>query len=159
MDEFITMIYKIDVGENKYEVEIDAIKDGVAMVTVNGTPYEVNIENFREMMGLAAPTSPAPTIPAAAEPPVAPRTPLRPAAKAPTPTAAGLGVVASPIPGLVAEIKVRAGDRVEVGQIVAVIEAMKMLNNIQAKVSGTVREVRVGPGVEVAMDEVLLVID
>jgi biotin carboxyl carrier protein len=158
MDEIITMNYKIAIGENKYEVEIDAIKDGVAMVTVNGTPYEVNIENFLEVRGGGVPTPRSPIIPSPSAPSVAQVNPTRPPAP-PAPPASGLCVVAAPIPGLVAEIKVCAGDRVAVGQVVAVIEAMKMLNNIQAKVSGTVREVRVGQGVEVSMDDIILIID
>jgi biotin carboxyl carrier protein len=151
--------YKIAVGENKYEVEIGAIQNGVAMVTVNTAPYEVKIENFREVVSGGAASARVATTPSSSERPVAPITPARPEAPPPAPPAAGLCVVMAPIPGLVDEIKVCVGDRVAAGQVVAIIEAMKMLNNITAQVAGTVREVRVGKGVEVSTDDVLLIID
>jgi biotin carboxyl carrier protein len=97
------------------------------------------------------------TIPASSEHPVTRTNPARPEAPPPAAPAAGLGVVVAPIPGLVAEIKVSAGDRVAAGQIVAVIEARKMLNNITTQGSGTVREVRVRKGVEVSTDDILLI--
>jgi len=60
--------------------------------------------------------------------------------------------------GTIVRVDVAVGDRVELGQTVCVLEAMKMENNIAADVTGTVGEVRVGPGDSVGAGDVLMVI-
>jgi acetyl-CoA/propionyl-CoA carboxylase biotin carboxyl carrier protein len=60
--------------------------------------------------------------------------------------------------GTIVRVNVAVGDQVEVGQTVCVLEAMKMENNIAADVTGTVSEVRVGPGDSVGAGDVLAVI-
>ena len=54
--------------------------------------------------------------------------------------------ILAPIPGLILEVKVKVGDAVNAGQIVAVLEAMKMENSLITHVSGTVKEIRVEKG-------------
>jgi biotin carboxyl carrier protein len=156
------MKYHISVGENKYDIEIGAIRDGVAMVTVNMSPYEVKIENFGEVASgttcAPAPQPAASAAPAASEPPVTQIFSQLPEAPPAAVPAGGVCMVVAPIPGLVVEVKVNPGSRVLAGQAVAVIEAMKMLNSITSQMSGTVREVRVKPGTEVSTDDVLMVI-
>ncbi|MCB1183980.1 biotin/lipoyl-binding protein [bacterium] len=72
---------------------------------------------------------------------------------------AGSGTIAADIPGLVVEIKVALGDRVNLGDPVIVVEAMKMQNELTAAVSGTVREIPVGAGQSVNPGDVLVVIE
>jgi len=66
--------------------------------------------------------------------------------------------VVAPIPGLILQIKVKVGDAVSAGQVVAVLEAMKMENNISSHISGTVTAVRAAEGSNVTTGDVIMVI-
>jgi biotin carboxyl carrier protein len=131
--------YKFKINGNDYEVMVNSVEGNTADVTVNGTGYKVEMENAP-----AAPAAPAAapkSEPAAAPAPVA-AAPAAPAAKA-----AGEGqTVTSPLPGVIIEVSVKEGQAVKAGQKVAVIEAMKMENEIQAPADGTVTAVLVGKG-------------
>ncbi|MCC8097411.1 MAG: biotin/lipoyl-binding protein [Eubacterium sp.] len=123
-------------------------------VTVNGTPYEVTVE---ETNGNSAPAA-VPTAPAA---PVAPTAPVQTAAPAPTPApaAAASGTpVKAPMPGTILDVKVAAGDSVAENQVVVILEAMKMENEIVTPVSGTVSSVAVSKGQSVNTDDVLITV-
>lgn len=93
----------------------------------------------------------APAAPAAAPAPVA--APAAPAAKAPVATASS---VTSPLPGTVSKVLVKVGDAVKSGQTVAVVEAMKMQNDIVAESDGTVKAVCVSEGSQVQGGDVLV---
>lgn len=129
--------YKFKIGGNAYEVTVGSIADGKADVTVNGKAYSVDIEDF------AGPAPAMPAAPAAASAPQA-----APAAPAATkPAAGGPGKkITSPLPGVIIEVSVKEGDSVKAGQKVAVIEAMKMENEIQAESDGTVLKIHVSKG-------------
>ena len=71
----------------------------------------------------------------------------------------GDGVIAAPMQGTIIKLLVEAGDTVEAGQAVVVLEAMKMENHINAETSGTVKEIRVAEGDTVGTGDVLLVIE
>ena len=75
-----------------------------------------------------------------------------------TPAAAGDGTVVAPMQGTIAQLLVAPGDRIAVGEVVCVLEAMKMENPILAPVAGTVAEVRVAPGDGVGPGDVVAVI-
>lgn len=66
------------------------------------------------------------------------------------------GSITAPFPGVVAEVRVESGDVVESGQVLAVLEAMKMLHPLTAHAAGTVADVRVVPGDSVASDQILI---
>ena len=72
------------------------------------------------------------------------------------PAASGDGMVRAPIPGLILEVSVRVGEKVQQGQVVAVMEAMKMENNLTAHRSGEVKEILVQKGSEVATGDSIL---
>ena len=104
---------------------------------MNGTPYQVELENAPA----AAPVQAAPAVSAAPAPVAA-----APAA-APAPQPAGAGkAVTSPLPGVIIALKVNVGDTVKPGQVVAVLEAMKMENDIEAEFGGTVTAINVAKG-------------
>jgi acetyl-CoA/propionyl-CoA/long-chain acyl-CoA carboxylase, biotin carboxylase, biotin carboxyl carrier protein len=84
--------------------------------------------------------------------------PARPAATGDA-GAAGSGTVAAPMQGTIVKTLVSVGDKVEAGQAVVVLEAMKMENHVNAERAGTVSEVRVSPGDTVGTGDVLVVID
>ncbi|WP_373499781.1 biotin/lipoyl-containing protein, partial [Desulfococcus sp.] len=91
--------------------------------------------------------------------PKAPSAAPKAAVAAPRPVSAvGTGTVAAPIPGLILKINVAVGDTVTAGQTVAIMEAMKMENNLTCAVSGVVQEIRVQKGSEVATGDVIMII-
>ena len=114
-------------------------------ITVNGTAYEVEVEEKGGAVA-AAPRAAAPAPRAAAPAPKAAPAPApAPAAK---PVAAGAATVTAPMPGKVLEVKCKAGDAVKSGQVLLILEAMKMQNEIMAPADGTIADVRVSvPGV------------
>ena len=129
--------YKFKIGGNDYEVEIGKIEGKTADVTVNGVSYQVEMENAP-----AAPAAPAAAAPVAAAAPAA-----QAAAPAPAAKPAGEGKsVTSPLPGVIIEISVKGGQAVKAGQKVAVLEAMKMENEIAAPADGVVTSIRVAKG-------------
>ena len=138
-----TMLYQFKIGEEDFAVAVEAHQAGSLRVTVNGTPYEVGIVQAGSApapSALQAATTAAVSAPAASRPAVS----------------GGQGVVPAPIPGLIVDLKVRVGDTVKAGQTVAVMEAMKMENNLVAPVDGVVKEVFVQKGSEVATGDRIL---
>ena len=131
------MKYKVHLGNKIYEVEVE---EGQAMLL---DEYEAK-----------APAAPAP---AAAPVPAAAAAPAAPAAPAPAQVSEGTQVT-SPLPGNVLAIKVKVGDAVKAGDAVAVVEAMKMENEIAAPCDGVVRQIVKDKGSVVATGDVLLVI-
>ncbi len=130
-------------------------------ITVHGVAYEVDVEvlDAKDEMfdsGSPLPRPAAPAAPAAAA--AAPVAPVAPGAGvAPVPAAGGAteGVV-SPIAGTVLETKCKAGDAVSAGQVLLVIEAMKMETEISAPNAGKVKAVQVAPGDAVRENQMLV---
>ena len=116
---------------------------------VQGVDYEVEIEEVEGNIAKVNVTKPAAPTPA----PAAAAAPAQPAA----PVGAGSPVKA-PLPGTVTEIKVQVGQQVNVGDVVLVLEAMKMQNNIEAEYAGTVTSITVKQGETVMEGSVLLTI-
>lgn len=129
--------YKFKINGNGYEVAINSVEDKTASVTVNGAPYTVELEEAPA----AVPVQAAPV--QAAQAPAAVKTPA--ASPAAVPSGAGKAVT-SPLPGVIIAIKVNVGDVVKAGQEVAVLEAMKMENSIEATHDGTVTAINVSKG-------------
>ena len=120
-------------------------------VTVNGVTYDVVVEEVGGATAapVAAPAI-APTAPVAA--------PAAPAA-APAPKASGAQgavKVTAPMPGTIMKVNVSVGAAVKKGDVLCVLEAMKMENDICAPEDGTVASVNVQKGVSVNTDEVLV---
>ncbi|MBD3305275.1 biotin/lipoyl-binding protein [candidate division KSB3 bacterium] len=141
-------------------------------VTVDGQVYEVTVE---EITGTASPqraTQPSsPPPPPAPKPkasqPAAPSAPARPAPqpapsqpKAPKPVASSAGghQVQAPMPGKVLSVNVSQGDAVKNGDVLLILEAMKMENDIMAPADGTIASIEVKSGDSVNTGDVLVVI-
>ena len=122
-------------------------------VTLNNRVYEVEVEQGQAMLideyELSAPAAPA--APVAAAPAAAP------AAAAPVSVAAG-EPVKSPMPGNILRIEVSQGQQVKEGDVLMVLEAMKMENEIVATKSGTIAQIAVSKGAVVETGAVLAVI-
>ena len=148
--------YKYKINGNEYSVAIIDLEGNTAAVEVNGVSYKVDIltEGFTaaparpaaKPAAPAAPAAPAPA-PAPAAAPAAPQ-PIAPAAApAAEPAPAGKGTaVQSPLPGVILDIKVAVGDTVKAGQTVAILEAMKMENSINAECDGVITAIKVAKG-------------
>ena len=140
--------YKYKINGNEYSVAIIDLEGNTAAVEVNGVSYKVDIltEGFtaapaRPAAKPASPAAPAAPAPAAAQP-IAPA-----AAPAAEPAPAGKGTaVQSPLPGVILDIKVAVGDTVKAGQTVAILEAMKMENSINAECDGVITAIKVAKG-------------
>ncbi|MCI8839223.1 MAG: biotin/lipoyl-binding protein [Oscillospiraceae bacterium] len=127
-------------------------------VTLNGRTYEVEVEQGKAMLTdeyeAYAPAPAAPAAPAAA----APAAPAAPApAAAPAVTAAG-EPVNSPMPGTILRVEVTQGAAVKEGQLLVVLEAMKMENEILAPKDGTVAQVVVQKGSHVETGSPLIIL-
>ena len=157
--------YKYKVQGVDYEVEIAEVEGKIAHVNVNGIPFEIEMQkpiNAAKHPALAATKRSASTAaPVAAQPTPAGKPQANvPAASAAAPApAAGAGnPVKAPLPGTINSINVKVGDTVAVGQVVIVLEAMKMQNNIEAETAGTVTSILVNQGDSVMEGAVMLTI-
>lgn len=138
------MKYKITVNDQIYEVEIENINARPVIAVVDGERFEVTPEGGASKQE---------------KPKVEKRSfsPNQPTAAASSPNATtGGNVLTSPLPGTIVNLFVKAGDKVEAGQVVLVIEAMKMKNSIRSLFSGTVGEVLVETGQSVAHKQALI---
>ena len=117
------------------------------LVNVNGTSYEISVEEIDGKTAAASAATPAaaPAAPAAAPAPAAPAAAL----------AAGEATVKAPMPGNILSVNVKVGDAVKKGQVVMILEAMKMENEILSPVDGTVSAVFVQQGATVNPDAAL----
>ncbi len=127
--------YKFKINGKDYAVTIGEAEGKLLSVNVNGANYQVELENAPVAAPAAAPVQ-APAPAAAA-----------PAAAAPAAAPAGAGEkVNSPLPGVIVEVSVKEGQAVKAGQKVAVLEAMKMENEIPAPKDGTITAIHVQKG-------------
>ena len=119
-------------------------------ITVNGTTYEVIVEEAGSVA--SAPVAPVYSAPAA---PAAPAAPKATAA----PVAGGANKVTAPMPGTILNVKVSVGQAVKKGDVVCVLEAMKMENDIPAPCDGVIASVNVQKGASVAANDVIVTLN
>lgn len=124
--------YKFKINGKEYNVAIGEANGKMLSVNVNGAAYEVELENAPAAQASAPVAAPAAPAPAAATP-------------APAPSGAGQ-TIKSPLPGIIISVDVKEGQAVKRGQKVAVVEAMKMENDILAECDGTVTAVHARKG-------------
>ncbi|MGN0210791.1 MAG: biotin/lipoyl-containing protein [Muribaculaceae bacterium] len=139
--------FKYKINGNVYNVAVGDINENIAHIEVNGTPYEVEMEEAPKPEPVKPVVRPVATSQPAAAPSAAPSRP-----------AAGKGGVKSPLPGVILDVKVNVGDEVKKGDLVVILEAMKMENSINADRDGkiTAVNVRVGDSVLEGTDLVII---
>lgn len=119
-------------------------------ITVNGNTYEVDVE---EIGGVQASPAQASPVQVPAQAPVQASPVQKPA---PAPAASGATKIVAPMPGTVVSVKVNVGDKVTKDTIVAILEAMKMENEIFAGTDGTVASVNTPSGTAVNTGDVIV---
>ena len=141
--------YKFKINGTDYNVDINEVEGQEISLDVNGTPYKVTVDTEikqKPKPRVVAPKA-APQVAAAASGTVQRSTP------------AGAGTkITTPLPGTILDVFVNVGDTVKAGQRVALLEAMKMENNIESDVEGTVQSVNARKGDSVLEGDVIVVI-
>ena len=139
--------FKYTINGNVYKVHINSVVDDIAEVEVNGTPYQVKMEKpaKKQMVTLKRPAQ-APTTPSGES------VITRPAASTTQ------GAIKSPLPGVILQLKCNVGDTVKRGQVLLILEAMKMENDVNAPCDGKVLSINTTKGSAVETGAVLAVI-
>ena len=129
-------------------------------ITLNNRVYEVEVEAGKAMLlSEYEAVAPAATAPVAAAPVAAPTAAPAAAAPAAAPVVVGAGEqVCAPMPGTIVRVNVAQGQAVKAGDVLCVLEAMKMENDITAPKDGTISQVVVSKGSSVSSGDVLVVI-
>ena len=133
--------FKYKINGKEYEVAVDKMEETQAEVTVNGTSYKVELE--KPKVEEATPRI---------------QRPVSSGTSSAIPAGASAGAVKSPLPGIIVDLKVNVGDEVKKGQVIAILEAMKMENNIAAPLDGKVTEIKVAKGDSVLEGVLILTI-
>jgi glutaconyl-CoA/methylmalonyl-CoA decarboxylase subunit gamma len=126
-------------------------------ITLNGVTHEVEVEKVGSASGAAAPVAkkenhPAPA-PAAA--PAAPKAAAQPKANVP----AGATTINAPMPGKILSVNTTVGQAVKRGEVLLILEAMKMANEIMAPADGKIGDILVTAGQTVSTGEALIVLN
>jgi len=134
------MKYKVRISDRSYEVEIEDIHARPIIAHVDGQKFEVQPESAGKLLvqGEATESKSVVAVP-------------QPAVQ----TGSGNEMTA-PLPGTIISIFVKAGDEIEAGKVVLIIEAMKMKNSIRTTRGGKVAEILVSPGQTVAHKQALV---
>jgi len=140
------MRYNIKIGEKTFEVEIEDINKRPIIARVDGQEFEVSPETDTVQSAALPPTSQNQSTPGQ------------------KPVVGGLqtgfnltgNMMVAPLPGTVIEVFIKPGDKVEAGQVVLIIEAMKMKNSIRSVRDGIVATVQVSAGQTVSHKQALL---
>ena len=139
---------KLIIHGNNYNVVIGDVEETSAMVEVNGTSYTVEFE--KPVVKSSAPIKIIRTSTPAAVSAVKPIQPMAPDS--------GSTPVKSPLPGVILEVKCAVGDTVKKGDVILILEAMKMENVIEATANGKIESIKVGKGDSVLEGDTLVVI-
>lgn len=140
--------YKFTIHGNAYDVTIQNVEENIIELEVNGTSYEVEVDKTIQ-------PAKTPRLVRSRAIPATDSTPSEGTGRKIPPVSAG-GSIKSPLPGTVLSIHVKPGDKVQAGQKLMVLEAMKMENNIDADKDGTVAAVPVRQGQAVMEGDVLI---
>ena len=121
-------------------------------ITVNGQTYEVEVEEIGGTVAQTAPaTEPTPAAPETKQPKPQPK----PEAKPKTSGTAGKNKITAPMPGTIMSIKKKPGDKIQKGDVIMILEAMKMENEIVAPEDGTITSIDTSEGASVNTGDIL----
>jgi biotin carboxyl carrier protein len=140
--------YKFTIRGNQFDVEIKNIDGNIADIEVNGTEYKVEIQ--KEIKTTKTPTIVRADLP---KPENVRKADAEAGKSKPTTQ------VKAPLPGNIIQLKIKEGDTVKKGDILLVMEAMKMENNVLSEKDGVVRSIKVSNGQAVLQNDVLIEIE
>ena len=156
------MKYQYTVKGVDYEVEIQDIEGNIANVTVNGIPFEVEMKQpvkaGKQKVKLSEERKAEESEERKVKSEESNSSSASAASTSSAPTAGAGKPVVAPLPGTINEIKVKVGDKVNAGDTVVILEAMKMQNNIEAETSGTITSINVNKGDAVMEGDTLVTI-
>ncbi|QDO93582.1 biotin/lipoyl-binding protein [Formosa sediminum] len=136
--------FTFNINENSYSVRIVSEEDNTINLEVNGTSYAVKMKE--ELKTVKTPTLVRRPSKAAPEP-----------VKIKNPSSSSGSIkITAPIPGIILSLNVKVGDTVNSGDLLLVLEAMKMENNITSDKSGVVSAINVSVGQQVLQSEVMI---
>lgn len=133
--------FTFKINENNYGVKIVSHEDNVIELEVNGTSYSVKMKE--EVKTIKTPTL-------VRKPSIKSIEPIN------VKSTASIEKIIAPIPGVIMSINVKVGDKIKVGDVVLVLEAMKMENSITSEKSGVVSAIHVAVGQQVLQSEVMI---
>ena len=134
--------YEMKINGEKYKTRIKKYKNDQVIVEVNGLDYVVQLEKDRRKKDIVRSDKAQPS--------------LDVVKKVSKPVVAAPGAVLAPIPGLVLRILVKEGDKINVGDTVLILEAMKMESEIASTASGTINKINVKEGGSVQESDTLI---
>lgn len=134
--------FEFTIRGNKYQVNLKDLEDNLATLEVNGTQYEVEIH--QEVKKAKTPRL------------VRKEVERKPGEGFITKKSAGAAKVLAPLPGNIFKVMVSPGDVIKKGDVLLIMEAMKMENNVLAEKEGTVATVKVSVGDAVLQNDVLI---
>jgi len=132
------MKYIVKVTDKSFEVEIEDIHARPVIACVDGQVFEVHPEDQVQSLLQKEPSL------------------VKPVEMSKQPSISGGNEMTAPLPGTVIEIFIKVGDQIEAGQVILVIEAMKMKNSIRSRRAGKIAEVLVSAGQTVAHKQALV---
>ncbi|MCW3805395.1 biotin/lipoyl-containing protein [Plebeiibacterium marinum] len=134
--------FEFTIAGNRYNVEIKDFEDSIAQINVNGTAYEVEVHQ---------------EVKKSKTPKLVRKPVVREEGEGAVPQkATGAGAIKAPLPGNIFKVNVAVGDTVAHGDVVIVMEAMKMENNVLAVKGGVVKSVKVAVGDSVLQNDILI---
>jgi biotin carboxyl carrier protein len=134
--------FKFTIHGTDYALDVIGIEENIARLEVNGTPYEVEIH--RKVQRSKTPKVIAPPVKEPSKPEIEKR------------DRGDAHPIAAPLPGNITEIKVSPGDIIEKGQLLMIMEAMKMENQVLSDRKGVVESILVRPGDAVLQGDILV---
>jgi biotin carboxyl carrier protein len=151
--------FKFDINGSKYEVDVKSLNGNLAEVEVNGNLYQVKIDDGVAIANTVTtkPVSTMVTKPTSAKAPTP--TPNTKSANTANTGKGGSKSVKAPLPGSILKVNIEAGAAFKEGDILCVMESMKMENNITAETNGTIAKVCISVGATVMQDDVLFEFD
>ena len=140
--------YVVKIYGTEYAVKIKSVEGKTALLTVNDIPYEVEVE------GLTTNPTRMSTKPTIQQPVMQSEVPVT----KPAPTSGNAYPMKAPLPGVILEMAVKEGDTIKQGQLLFMLEAMKMENNIESDREGVIEKINYHKGDSVLEGDVVLTI-
>lgn len=134
--------FKFTVNGNDYAVDVHGIEENLARLEVNGTPYDVELH--RQVKVSKTPTLVRPAVKQEVKPEIEKK------------EGGSAFAILAPLPGSIMKLEVQKGDIVKKGQLLLIMEAMKMENQVLADRAGVVESIMVRQGATVLQDDIIM---